>query len=104
MSSFSHLLPNKTKVLIHSFGHDGKTHTGTIKGIAFDHITKIYIVEMDPNNPWDHPYDSITVPEGCLLKYPFEHEECTINNCRACKIIQTANWKVYPLKDFSADQ
>lgn len=65
----SPLLPNNQKILIHSFGDD-LTHTGRIKGLIMDHITKIYIVELDPGNPWDHSYDCISCPEGCLTPQP----------------------------------
>jgi hypothetical protein len=55
------------RVLIHSFG-DGKSHKGTIRGISVNMapVVVIYIVELDPNNPWESEFDFITVPTACL--------------------------------------
>lgn len=92
------LYPNNQRVLVHSFGDpQNYSHFGTVKGIALDHITKIYIVQLDPDSPWEWPYECITVPEGCLLKIPFEHlegENVDSKDCPVCKIIRKTKWKI----------
>ena len=58
---------NGDRVIIHSFG-DGFEHPGTVRGVAFEFAGNpdIYIVEMDKPDPWNSPWDCITVPNGCL--------------------------------------
>lgn len=58
-------MKENTLVIIHSFG-DGHECSGVICGIAVDHVVRIYIVRIPSNNPWNHPYSCITVPESCL--------------------------------------
>ncbi len=59
------ILKNGTEVIIHSFG-DGFEVPGVICGIVNDFPQfQTYIVKLS-ENPWNHPYDCITVPSVCL--------------------------------------
>ena len=63
------LLRNGQKVLIHSMGDD-RTCEGYVRGIASNMYPgfAMYIVEFVKPVPWDHEYDCIIVPVGCLTK------------------------------------
>lgn len=58
-------LKHGEKVLIHSLG-DGIEHEGTVVGLCYDNIIKIYIVDIGLDNPWNVDWSCISVPEGCL--------------------------------------
>lgn len=69
MSSCNLYLQNGDRVLVHSFGDQtNATCEGTVRGLSYDSIIQIYIVELDKPSPWPWEYDCITVPDSCLRK------------------------------------
>lgn len=59
------------RVIIHSLGpsYGDSEFSGRVVGIAFDHITKIYIIKLDDPSEFCSDYSCVTFPEGCLRPY-----------------------------------